>query len=299
MSSCVGNRWSILITLSALKLWSNRKDIEVLCFREKVAVLPIKTTIEDIDALGAFLKGQVGWVPLDRVKKTIDGKLSDARKLEAQKRIGLLERDGTNLKLSDRGRSYATTEDPQEKQRLMGEALREVPLYFETIEWIHHSSVSDPSKTVVGNYWHDKHQDQLEGAQGSALTDAVIFFLRLAEAAGLGKFTRGSKARPDSYLKTDSAAVASFVSAKTEIDVMPASARDAVEAQQSHHGGSHSVVPLPGASGATQGVSFQTSPAVHVNLEIHIAADATAETVAEIFKNMRKYVLSNPDDSDE
>jgi hypothetical protein len=43
-------------------------------------------------------------------------------------------------------------------------------------------------------------------------------------------------------------------------------------------------------------VSLEASPAVHVNIEIHIAADAKAETVAEIFKNMRKYVLSNPDD---
>jgi hypothetical protein len=29
-----------------------------------------------------------------------------------------------------------------------------------------------------------------------------------------------------------------------------------------------------------------------VNIEIHIAADAKAATVEEIFKNMRKYVLN-------
>jgi hypothetical protein len=40
-------------------------------------------------------------------------------------------------------------------------------------------------------------------------------------------------------------------------------------------------------------VTVQASPAIHINLEIHIAADATADTVAEIFKNMRKYVLSD------
>ena len=31
---------------------------------------------------------------------------------------------------------------------------------------------------------------------------------------------------------------------------------------------------------------------VHVNIEIHIAADATTETIEDIFKNMRRYVLS-------
>lgn len=39
-------------------------------------------------------------------------------------------------------------------------------------------------------------------------------------------------------------------------------------------------------------------PAVQVKVEIQIAADATAETVAEIFKNLRKYVLNNPDNNE-
>lgn len=41
-------------------------------------------------------------------------------------------------------------------------------------------------------------------------------------------------------------------------------------------------------------------PGVHVNIEIHIAADASSETIEEIFRNMRRYVLSpeGPSDSD-
>lgn len=89
-------------------------------------VLPIKATIEDIEALGGYLKGQVGWVPLERVKKTIDSKYADNRKLEALKRIGILERDGTNIKLSARGREYATAADERQKQDVMKAGLREV-----------------------------------------------------------------------------------------------------------------------------------------------------------------------------
>jgi len=40
-------------------------------------------------------------------------------------------------------------------------------------------------------------------------------------------------------------------------------------------------------------------PGVHINIEIHIAADATSETVEEIFKNMRRYVLSGDGHADE
>jgi hypothetical protein len=128
-------------------------------------LLPIKTTIEDIDALTTYLRSQVGWVPLERVKKTIDSRLADNRKLEAGKRLGLLDRDGTNVKLTDRGREYAGGADEAAKRPIIASAIREVPLYLETIEWIHHSKIENPTRTDIGNYWHDKHAAQLEGAQ--------------------------------------------------------------------------------------------------------------------------------------
>jgi hypothetical protein len=40
------------------------------------------------------------------------------------------------------------------------------------------------------------------------------------------------------------------------------------------------------------------TPGVHINIEIHIAADASSETVEEIFKNMRRYVLSGEQATD-
>jgi hypothetical protein len=42
-------------------------------------------------------------------------------------------------------------------------------------------------------------------------------------------------------------------------------------------------------------VPASLSPGIHINLEIHIAADAKAATVEEIFKNMRKYILNSSD----
>lgn len=121
--------------------------------------------------------------------------------------------------------------------------------------------------------------------------------MRVAGEAGLGKFTRGSKNKTDSYLKTNAAAIEEFVTAK------PAERSDS-------HGGADEkpeepeqpLVPAdpPALTPApTPTITVGASPAVHVNIEIHIAADATAETVAEIFKNMRTYVLNNPEDANE
>ena len=58
-----------------------------------------------------------------------------------------------------------------------------------------------------------------------------------------------------------------------------------------------SVATAPVARGlavpATSPVAVSVGPGVHINIEIHIAADASSETVEEIFKNMRRYVLSD------
>jgi hypothetical protein len=39
--------------------------------------------------------------------------------------------------------------------------------------------------------------------------------------------------------------------------------------------------------------TVSVGPGVHINIEIHIAADATSDTIEEIFRNMRRYVLSS------
>ncbi|TCO47856.1 hypothetical protein EV646_105414 [Kribbella antiqua] len=252
---------------------------------------PIKTTISDIDKLFNYLKGQVGWVPLDRVRSTIDSKLSDNRKLEACRYLGLIDRDGTNIKLSDSGRAYAGGDDA-ERAAVMLAALRSVPLYSQTVDWIHYNHKAEPTKTDVGNYWHDKLQSELDGAKDTALTDAVIFFFRVADAAGLGKFIAPGKGRPIALLRSDLEAIEQVVTGS-------ASQAESSETQ---------ALPDPPPAGTTAGagrppapvpaapvtpVSVQTSPAIHINLEIHIAADATPATVEEIFKNMRKYVLAD------
>lgn len=247
---------------------------------------PIKTTINDIDTLFEYLKGQVGWVPLDRVRKTIDSKLSDNRKLEACRYLGLLERDGTNIKLSESGRAYANGDDAARTQMMLI-ALKSAPLYFQTVEWIHHNKKIEPTKTDVGNYWHDKLQSELEGAKDAALTDAVIFFFRVADAAGLGKFIPAGRGRPIALLRSDLEAIQAAVTTTT---VAPEDGRSTANVIPTN-------LAAPQQNSSTQAaqppVDLKASPAIHINLEIHIAADATPQTVEEIFKNMRKYVLDD------
>jgi hypothetical protein len=53
-------------------------------------------------------------------------------------------------------------------------------------------------------------------------------------------------------------------------------------------------LPVPARAPAVVSVG----PGIHINIEIHIAADASSETVEEIFRNMRRYVLTGDGQSD-
>lgn len=257
-------------------------------------MLPLKTTIDDFDALGGYLKTQVGWVPVAKIKATIDPKHADNRKLEAGKFIGFLVRDGANVRLTDLGRRYATATGAPERVEAMLDMLLSVDLYAATVHWMHFSNQTEPTKTTIGIYWHDHHGEKLAGAQGDGLTDAVVFFLRLAGAAGLGQYIGAGRGRPETYLKGDAAAI----EAAAQRPAVVASdgtegVADEVETTTDVGGEAQKSPPSPIPHQPLQ-PAVSTSPAVHVNIEIHIAADATAATVEEIFKNMRKYVLNAP-----
>jgi hypothetical protein len=266
-------------------------------------MIPIKTTFDDIDKLLTFLRPNFGWVSLTKVKANLDSKTSDNRKLEAARWIGLIKRDGQNVEITDEGRAYASTQDPADRARIIARLLADAPLYTQTVEWMYHTNKSEPIKTDVMDQWYKHYSDQLEGAQGAALGDGVIMFMRVAEAAGLGKFITAGNRRPETYFKGERAAIEQFYN--TYVVGKPTDAIEEMGPTPGFEAGPvsapHSPVLSPAYNAPTTQVpvevapqvTLQASPAIHINLEIHIAADATADTVAEIFKNMRKYVLSD------
>ena len=253
-------------------------------------MLPLKTTIDDLAALTTYMKPQVGWVQIDQVKNAIPSKHADNRKLEAMRYVGLIDRDGSKIKLTDPGRSYASATDDTIQAGILRDLIREIPLYHQTAEWMHFRSKDAPTKSEVANYWHDRHADELQDASGQALTDAVIFFLRLMGAAGFGKYIGAGKGRPETYFRVDTEALETYVTGEAATPETPSSPSPDVAATGT---GSTASPPVAGP------VTLTSSPAVHINVEIHIAADAKPGTIEDIFKNMRKYVLDLPPTEDE
>ncbi len=246
---------------------------------------PIKTTLEDIDALGAYLRNKVGWSDIEDVKKRIPQKHADNRKIEAMRYVGLLERDGSNIKLSDAGRKYAAAADDAAKASIMQARLRDIPLYDATLEWIFHNNLEVASKTDIANHWHDNLSDESAQVTGAALTDATVFFGRIVGAAGLGTFVAAGRGR-DTEVRIDRSALSQYVALQSPHE-QQSTASETPETPANE--------PAAPPQPRTQVGALPSGPVLNVNVEIHIAADAKASTVEEIFKNMRKYLYEEPE----
>lgn len=259
-------------------------------------MIPIKTSLDDIQKVLGYMARQVGWVEMTKVEKALGG--TDDRKLGTMVEFGLLLRDGGNIKVAPRGISF----NGGDQSGAMREVLSEVELYRSTLEWVHYQAKSEVTATEIGQYWESSHTDTLGNLRGSTLKDGAVTFGRVVEGAGLGTFTigRGGKetrvvfSLPEVERAIDGTSVVAVETADTQkAPVAPASDPTPAPAV-------HAAVDAPGHTpSAPPTVSVSASPSVHVNVEIHIAADATADTVREIFRNMARYVLDKHVEDDD
>ncbi|MBF4635781.1 hypothetical protein ITJ38_15310 [Agreia pratensis] len=254
-------------------------------------MVPIKTSVEDIQKLLGYLSKQIGWVEQSKVEKAL-GSLDD-RKVGAIVEFGMVLRDGGNLRATERGQLFNV-----DSQAALRQVLDSVDLYRATLEWVHYGKRAEATTAEIGQYWEASHADTLGGLQGATLRDGAVCFGRVVEGAALGSFTIGRGGK-ETRSKFDLAAVDALMNGSTSTHASDTKLEDAKttlgvavdNAPAPAPELAHNVPATPPATPIIPTVSVSTSPSVHVNIEIHIAADATADTVREIFKNMARYVL--------
>lgn len=252
-------------------------------------MVPIKTSLDDIQKVISYMSRQVGWVETAKVEKAL-GSVDD-RKLSAMVEFGLVLRDGGNIKIAPRGLLFSGGE----QVAAMREVVDAVDLYRSTLEWVHYQKRSEVTATEIGQYWESSHSDTVGSLKGTTLKDGAVCFGRVIEGAGLGAFTIGRGGRETrvgfNLGEIERVVEGAAVQDETASDFAPTDSSVAESAVSQPRPSSASV-------GSQPAVTMSTSPNVHVNLEIHIAADATADTVREIFRNMALYVLDKRVDDD-
>lgn len=247
-------------------------------------MIPIMTSIDDIETVLGFASRQVGWIPIEKARKSLGTKLLDDRKLGAMAYLGLIERDGNNVKITASGMLF----NNGDRVDTLRQALLQSELYRSTLEWLHFGAKAEVTAVEVGQYWQEHHLEAVGPVNGDRLKDGAVFLFRIADAGKLGTMTIGRGGK-----ETRFSAAAADIAALVDSDIEHlTTVTDGVSPliDSDHSAPEATLTPVTPAP-TLPTVSLTASPSVHVNVEIHIAADATADTVREIFRNMARYVL--------
>jgi hypothetical protein len=151
-------------------------------------LLPIRTAPEDVETVcGYLLTKPAGVSPFELIRH----KKFDGRRLAALEFWGLIE-DGTGkLTLTPRGRLFAADGGAQKTQALR-EVLLAIPPYASAIAGAAEEPIMLPSDIAAG--WQRDFRSYLHFHAG-VLNHQIVCFLRIAEAAALGRLVVGRKGK--------------------------------------------------------------------------------------------------------
>lgn len=252
-------------------------------------MIPIKTSVEDLQTLVDYTTKQVGWTPISKLKSALAAAgVADDRKIATAVNLGFIDRDDSQVRSTQLGAQFSRGEAVE----ALRSAIKSHSLYWPTIEWMHYGSATEVSTVDIANYWESQLKTEVGDVSGQTLKDGATVFARVASGADLGRFFVGRGGK-ETRIELDRESLKSYYTEEPATQVAPDTEAGVIETSRMRQDSElHQTQVQP----ATQSprVSVSTQPNIHVNVEIHIAADATAETVQEIFKNMARYVLNHP-----
>jgi hypothetical protein len=153
-------------------------------------LLPIRTAPEDIEAICSYLLAKPAGASPSEV---INHKRLDGRKVSALKLWGLVEDAAGKLTLSPRGRLVAADGGAQ-KARALREILVTLPPYASTIARAVERNETIMLASDIAGHWQHEFRGYLHFHAG-VLNHQIVCFLRIAEAATLGRLVVGRKGK--------------------------------------------------------------------------------------------------------
>jgi predicted nucleotide-binding protein len=161
-------------------------------------VLPIRTTLVDVDRLCGYLITKPTGATNAEAKAVLDEKVLDGRKLSALKTWGLIEETDGKMRLTERGRLVSKDKGAKRSQALK-EAVASIRPYISIIERAVHRSEHTFTGTEVAAHWHQHFKGDASDSD-RILNDQAVCFFQLAEGADLGKLIIGRKGQPTRFV---------------------------------------------------------------------------------------------------
>ena len=175
--------------------------------------LPIRTTLDDIHAVCAYLVTKPTGATLAEAKAVLDKKHLDGRKLTALKFWSLIEDDGNKMKITQQGRQ-CVRDSGSSRSKVLREVVGRVLPYRTIVERVAHHREESISAVEVAAHWHEHFSSDVSDSE-KILNDQAVCFFQIAQGADLGTLTIGRKGMPTRF-DFDTDAAAAFVNGRSE-----------------------------------------------------------------------------------
>jgi predicted nucleotide-binding protein len=172
-------------------------NASIIMIRGLTVSLPIRTVLEDIDAVCGYLAKKPTGSTLSDAKKILNMKHLDGRKLSALRLWGLIEDTEGRLKNTSEGRLYAAQQGIN-KQKVLAAVIDRIPPYRAIIERAGHRNEDSISATDVAVHWHE-HFPKEASDNDRILNDQAVCLFQIAQGADLGEIVIGRRGNPTRF----------------------------------------------------------------------------------------------------
>lgn len=176
--------------------------------------LPIRTVLDDITTVCAYLAKKPTGATVAEARKVLDSKYLDGRKLNALKFWGLIEEHAERMRLSVDGRTLL--KDAASFKRVLLDVVRRIAPYNAVIERAGHREEESLSATDVASHWHQHFADDVADSD-KILNDQAVCFFQVASGAGLGQIVIGRRGSSTRF-QFDQPALSSYLEGSTNSD---------------------------------------------------------------------------------
>ena len=247
--------------------------------------LPALAKSEDVADIVKYLRGKPVGATLKEAKATNDKKLLHLKRVAAYENWGFVRQDGDKLLLTSLGIELAKASDEQ-KSKVFSSVLSREKIYRMTLEYIFRQNFEEMPANDIASHWANHFGNEVDASSERILREQVFSFMSIVSAAGIAEFVKGRRGKP-TRLKVNRGMLEVFIEKPDEpdsttknenkVEVNVGSAKESDQNQ---------------TKSSQQNDAYPPAPTLHINIQVHISSDATAEQIDKIFESMAKHLFN-------
>lgn len=253
--------------------------------------LPLKTTLDDVKTLTAFLSTKTMGCTVNEAKSIIDKKYLDKRKLTAMKSWGFITHDGDKLKNTPIGREYAKG-DENVKSKILRNIITKTEAYKAVIERVSHRKEESLTSVEVGTHWHEHFKSDASSNETSLNNQTVCFF-QLAQGSKFGILKPGRKKLPTRF-EFNLDEISKYLSGNQEEgnDNDTESSTDNNKEANISKGTEDSNAESLSNNLASKVSSAPNGIIINLNIQLNVPETTDEKVYDKFFESMKKHILS-------